>query len=192
MGSTTSTCSLHSLTKYASGHGDVMGGAIIGRAELIDAMRADVGDSRADPRSARGVPDAAWHEDVFPALGCAVPQCAGGRRVPARPSHRSSACVTRGCRTIPGTPWRGGRCRISARSSRSTSAAASRRAPVSPRRSSCLRSPASLGSTESLVSRRRCSSRADLPAEQRRWATSAPVRCGCRSASKTSMTCCAT
>ena len=32
----------HSLTKYASGHGDVMGGAVIGRAELIDAMRDDV------------------------------------------------------------------------------------------------------------------------------------------------------
>jgi cystathionine beta-lyase/cystathionine gamma-synthase len=32
----------HSLTKYASGHGDVMGGAVIGRAELIDAMRHDV------------------------------------------------------------------------------------------------------------------------------------------------------
>jgi methionine-gamma-lyase len=34
---------LHSLTKYASGHGDVMGGAIIARSELIDAMRKDVG-----------------------------------------------------------------------------------------------------------------------------------------------------
>ncbi len=33
----------HSLTKYASGHGDVMGGAIIGRAELIDSMREDIG-----------------------------------------------------------------------------------------------------------------------------------------------------
>ena len=32
----------HSLTKYASGHGDVMGGAVIGRAELIDSMRDDV------------------------------------------------------------------------------------------------------------------------------------------------------
>ena len=31
----------HSLTKYASGHGDVMGGAIIGRAELIAALRDD-------------------------------------------------------------------------------------------------------------------------------------------------------
>jgi len=33
----------HSLTKYASGHGDVMGGAIIGRADLIDSMREDIG-----------------------------------------------------------------------------------------------------------------------------------------------------
>ena len=33
---------LHSLTKYASGHGDVMGGAIIARAELIDSMRKDL------------------------------------------------------------------------------------------------------------------------------------------------------
>src|SRR6185436_13601016 len=32
---------VHSLTKYASGHGDVMGGAVIARRELIDAMRAD-------------------------------------------------------------------------------------------------------------------------------------------------------
>jgi cystathionine beta-lyase/cystathionine gamma-synthase len=33
---------LHSLTKYASGHGDVMGGAIIGRADLVDRLRDDV------------------------------------------------------------------------------------------------------------------------------------------------------
>ncbi len=33
---------LHSLTKYASGHGDVMGGAIIADRPLIAAMRKDV------------------------------------------------------------------------------------------------------------------------------------------------------
>lgn len=33
---------LHSLTKYASGHGDVMGGAIIARGELIGRMRKDI------------------------------------------------------------------------------------------------------------------------------------------------------
>ena len=32
---------LHSLTKYASGAGDVMGGAVIGRSEIIRGMRAD-------------------------------------------------------------------------------------------------------------------------------------------------------
>lgn len=32
---------VHSLTKYASGHGDVMGGAVIARNELIDRMRQD-------------------------------------------------------------------------------------------------------------------------------------------------------
>ncbi len=34
---------LHSLTKYASGHGDVMGGAIIASRELIALMRKDIG-----------------------------------------------------------------------------------------------------------------------------------------------------
>jgi len=34
---------LHSLTKYASGAGDVMGGAVIGRGELIRSMRTDFG-----------------------------------------------------------------------------------------------------------------------------------------------------
>lgn len=33
---------LHSLTKYASGHGDVLGGAIIAGGELIESMRKDV------------------------------------------------------------------------------------------------------------------------------------------------------
>jgi cystathionine beta-lyase/cystathionine gamma-synthase len=32
---------MHSLTKYASGTGDVMGGAVIGRHELIEGMRPD-------------------------------------------------------------------------------------------------------------------------------------------------------
>jgi cystathionine beta-lyase/cystathionine gamma-synthase len=34
---------LHSLTKYASGTGDVMGGAVIARGELIRALRKDFG-----------------------------------------------------------------------------------------------------------------------------------------------------
>lgn len=32
---------VHSLTKYINGHGDAMGGAVIGRTELIDPIKAD-------------------------------------------------------------------------------------------------------------------------------------------------------
>jgi cystathionine beta-lyase/cystathionine gamma-synthase len=32
---------VHSLTKYAAGHGDVMGGAVIAKSELINTMRGD-------------------------------------------------------------------------------------------------------------------------------------------------------
>jgi cystathionine beta-lyase/cystathionine gamma-synthase len=45
---------VHSLTKYASGHGDVMGGAVIGSKAIIDSMRADfvVMGATLDPHAA--------------------------------------------------------------------------------------------------------------------------------------------
>lgn len=45
---------VHSLTKYASGHGDVMGGAIIANRGIIDSMRADfvVSGATLDPHAA--------------------------------------------------------------------------------------------------------------------------------------------
>lgn len=45
---------VHSLTKYASGHGDVMGGALIGAKELIGRVRTDfrLMGSTLDPHSA--------------------------------------------------------------------------------------------------------------------------------------------
>ena len=45
---------VHSLTKYASGTGDVMGGAVIGRTELIDDLRPDfsVLGAHLDPHAA--------------------------------------------------------------------------------------------------------------------------------------------
>lgn len=45
---------VHSLTKYAAGHGDVMGGAVIANQSLIDSMRADfvVTGATLDPHSA--------------------------------------------------------------------------------------------------------------------------------------------
>jgi cystathionine beta-lyase/cystathionine gamma-synthase len=45
---------VHSLTKYASGTGDVMGGAVIGKSELIDELRPDfsVLGAHLDPHAA--------------------------------------------------------------------------------------------------------------------------------------------
>jgi cystathionine beta-lyase/cystathionine gamma-synthase len=45
---------VHSLTKYASGHGDVMGGAVIASKALIDSMRGDfiVTGATLDPHAA--------------------------------------------------------------------------------------------------------------------------------------------
>ncbi len=45
---------IHSLTKYASGAGDVMGGAVIGRSDLIRGMRNDFGalGGNLDPHAA--------------------------------------------------------------------------------------------------------------------------------------------
>jgi cystathionine beta-lyase/cystathionine gamma-synthase len=45
---------VHSLTKYASGHGDVMGGAVIANQALIGSMRADfvVTGATLDPHAA--------------------------------------------------------------------------------------------------------------------------------------------
>jgi cystathionine beta-lyase/cystathionine gamma-synthase len=45
---------VHSLTKYASGHGDVMGGAVIANQALIDAMKTDhvVMGATLDPHTA--------------------------------------------------------------------------------------------------------------------------------------------
>ncbi len=45
---------IHSLTKYASGAGDVMGGAVIGRGDLIRGMRTDFGSlgGNLDPHAA--------------------------------------------------------------------------------------------------------------------------------------------
>jgi cystathionine beta-lyase/cystathionine gamma-synthase len=45
---------VHSLTKYASGHGDVMGGAIIANKTIIDGLRADfvVTGATLDPHAA--------------------------------------------------------------------------------------------------------------------------------------------
>ncbi len=104
----------HSLTKYASGHGDVMGGALVGRRELIDAVREDfthLGPTL-DPHAAflllRGLKTYYLRWDA---------QCSNALRVAqflaARPEV--GACATRACPGIPATRWRPARWTASAR-----------------------------------------------------------------------------
>jgi cystathionine beta-lyase/cystathionine gamma-synthase len=68
----------HSLTKYVSGHGDVMGGAVIGRAELIQRLRLDLTllGPTLDPHAAflmlRGLRTFFVRRDV---------QCSGAQRI---------------------------------------------------------------------------------------------------------------
>ena len=59
---------VHSLTKYASGTGDVMGGAVIGRHELIEALAAGFFGAGRAAGPARRLPDPARPEDLFRAV----------------------------------------------------------------------------------------------------------------------------
>jgi cystathionine gamma-synthase len=55
---------VHSLTKYLSGHNDVMAGAVVGRYDADDADAPDAGLLRQPGRAADRVPDPARHQDA--------------------------------------------------------------------------------------------------------------------------------
>ena len=107
---------VHSLTKYVSGHGDVMGGAMIGRAELIQAMRSDltVLGPTLDPHAA--FPHAARPADLLRASRRAVPRRAAHRRVPPCAALGGTRVVSWASRTIRAMIGRRVRWRISAAS----------------------------------------------------------------------------
>ena len=88
----------HSLTKYASGHGDVMGGAIIARRELIEAMRDDIAilGPTLDPHAAflvlRGM------KTYFVRWEAQCRNARDRRRVPGGPSGRRTRPLSRPAR----------------------------------------------------------------------------------------------
>src|ERR1700678_3386155 len=86
---------LHSLTKYASGHGDVMGGAIIARGELIAGVRKDIGPMGPAARPPPGLSDPARHAPLFPALRASVRQRARREPVPREPSASKEGSLPR-------------------------------------------------------------------------------------------------
>ena len=90
---------VHSLTKYASGHGDVMGGAIIGDRELRRGIRPRGRRCSGRARPARGLPVMRGmktyylrYEAQAAARRCAIAQFL------AEAHRRSRASTTRGCR----------------------------------------------------------------------------------------------
>ena len=97
---------VHSLTKYASGAGDVMGGAVIGRSELIRGMRDGFRHAGRHARSARRVPDSARAQDLLCALPGAVRERACELQSCWRRIRRLRECTIPGCQRIPSMSWR--------------------------------------------------------------------------------------
>ncbi len=92
---------VHSLTKYASGTGDVMGGAVIGRHELIEGMRAGFLGARRAAGSACRLPDPARPQDLLRALPRTDARRAGDRRTPGGTSGGGARALSR---VSPGHP----------------------------------------------------------------------------------------
>ena len=163
----------HSLTKYASGHGDVMGGAIIGSAALIEALRDDAAilGATLDPHAAflvlRGMKTYFLRRDA---------QCHGAQRIaeflaghpavervrypglPADPSHALARKQMSDFGTIVTLDLRGG------------IAAGTRLAEAL----ELFAIAASLGSAESLVLPPALQQPRGLNAEQRGWSGIGP------------------
>jgi cystathionine beta-lyase/cystathionine gamma-synthase len=96
---------VHSLTKYASGHGDVMGGAVIGERALIGRLRPEFTHfgGTLDPHAAwliqRGLKTYLLRYEA---------QCATALDV-ARYLAGQGVCTTRACLTIRAMRWPRGR-----------------------------------------------------------------------------------
>jgi cystathionine beta-lyase/cystathionine gamma-synthase len=114
---------VHSLTKYASGTGDVMGGAVIARAELIRLLRTDFGalGGALDPHSAFLIQRGLKTYFVRYAAQCAsamrIAQVLASRRevarvhypgLPEHPQHALAALQMRDFGTIVSIDLQGG------------------------------------------------------------------------------------
>ncbi len=91
---------LHSATKYLGGHNDLLAGAVLGGAELVDGIRSlqHVTGAIIDPLAAyllvRGLKD---FRAAHRAAECQRPRPGGVSR---RPSRKSPRCITPACRAI--------------------------------------------------------------------------------------------
>ena len=159
---------LHSLTKFVSGHGDVMGGAVIARAELIRTLRPDFSTLGGvlDPHAAfllqRGL------KTYFVRYRA---QCASAQRIAEFLStHRGG-----GTYALPRSAGSSGTCagaradeRIRRRRELRSARRGDRRRGALPSNCSCSAMAASLGATDSLVMPPQLLGSRDLSDEQQR------------------------
>ncbi len=164
---------VHSLTKYASGHGDVMGGAIIADRALLSRMRGDANviGAALDPHAAFLIQRGLRTYFVRYETQCRAAQCIAEflERQPvvervsypgllSHPRHALARAQMKDFGTIVSLDLRGG------------SEAAARFVDAL----ELFASVASLGSTESLVIPARLQSQQHLSTEERGWAAMQP------------------
>ena len=94
---------VHSTTKYLGGHSDVVGGAVIGRSDLLRADRVLPERRRRRAGAVRRLPDAARPQDAGRAHGAALRQRPRSWPTGWPSSRRSSRSTTPACRTTPAT-----------------------------------------------------------------------------------------
>ena len=105
---------VHSTTKYLGGHSDVVGGAVVGRADLLKPIRILPERGRRRAGAVRRLPDAARHEDIGDPHGARTAPTPVTWPPGWPNSRRWSASIIPACPAIRATNWPSGRCATSA------------------------------------------------------------------------------
>ena len=104
----------HSATKDLGGHSDLVAGAVMGGADLIERVRKTLNHFGRLSRSARGLPPGAGHQDPRAAGASTERQRAGAGPVPGGPSRGRHGELSRVRPLIPITHTRRSCCPASA------------------------------------------------------------------------------
>ena len=105
---------VHSTTKYLGGHSDVIGGAVIGRRDLLEPIAFYQNAAGGVPGPFDCLARAPRHQDAGRPHGAALRQRPGTGRLARRAAAGRARLLSRACRTIPATTWPAGRCATSA------------------------------------------------------------------------------
>ena len=105
---------VHSTTKYLGGHSDVIGGAVIGRREVLEPIAFYQNAAGGRARAVRRLAPAPGHQDAGGPDGPALRATPASWPRGSRAAGRGAGSSIPACPTTPATRWRGGRCATSA------------------------------------------------------------------------------